>query len=160
MKTAKILTVIFLLATMAMAGSHTKDFKNKGGNDFKGSLPKELKLTSAQTRQLEEMRKAREKDTRFEREKLQRAKQDLRDELFKANPSLTSIEIYKSDIIDLQRKQLDNMAESVLELKKVLTPEQLEILKNRQGKNFGRQQRGDSSRGSQKQSSQKGKKSR
>ena len=160
MKTAKILTAVFLLAAMAMASPQSKDFKNKGGDGYKKSLHKELKLTAEQTKQLEALRKSNEKDQRADREKLQRAQEKLRQELFKDKPNQTDIEIYKKDIIYLQSRQLDNMTDEILNLRKVLTKEQLETLKNRQEKGFRGNKKGAETRGAQKQNVQKGKKSR
>ena len=154
MKKTKIMMVVFLLAAVALAKSPMPD-KNKNHEDFKGSFYKELKLTDDQTKQLDELRKSREKDTRADRDKLQKAHQKLHDELFKDKPNQTDIEIYKQDIIALQAKQLDNMTQGMLDLKKVLTKEQQEILKKRQEKGFRDFQKDPKTR--QKQEVKKGK---
>lgn len=157
MRMTKILTMGFLVLAVGLASPATMPDKNKEQSNFRNSFYKDLKLTAEQTKQLEELRKTREKDLGAERNKLQETQKKLREELFKDEPSLTDIEIYKQDIRTLQAKQLDDMTQNMLDLKKVLTKEQLQTLKTQQEKGRGLQ-REAGQRGSQKPPVQKGQK--
>ena len=145
MKTAKIITVILLLAVTALAKPPAEprpgdrlEVRREDRSGFRGSFYRELKLTPEQTKQLEALRKSGARTVQADREKLQRARQKLRQELFRDTPSLTDIEIYKQEIRTLQARELDNMTDEMLSLRKVLTKEQLEIMKRHQEKSFGK----------------------
>ena len=123
MNKLKIGMAVMLLAAAVLAapgGDKTK------GADRKGEFHKSLNLTEAQTKQLENDRKASMQTMKENQEKTRKEYKNLFDELSKDNPNDSRVAQIRQNILDLEGKRLDAMIDNATSLKRVLTKEQFE----------------------------------
>ncbi|MDR2428912.1 MAG: Spy/CpxP family protein refolding chaperone [Candidatus Margulisbacteria bacterium] len=120
------LAVMFLAAAVLAAPGGTE----KG--ERTGEFFKELNLTEAQTKQLDDNRKTAAKTMRDNQESARKEYGNLFDELAKDNPNTGRIAQIKLNILELESKRLDGMIDNASGLKKVLTKEQFAKFQEKQ----------------------------
>ena len=121
------LAVMFLAAAVCAApGGKEK------GEQHTGEFFKELNLTEAHTKQLDDNRKAAAKTMRNNQESTRKEYGSLFDELAKDNPNTGRIAQVKQNILELESKRLDGIIDNASGLKKVLTKEQFAKFQEKQ----------------------------
>ncbi|MDR1453186.1 MAG: Spy/CpxP family protein refolding chaperone [Candidatus Margulisbacteria bacterium] len=124
----KIGLAVMVLAALVLAAPGGKE----KGERHSGEFFKELNLTDAQTKQLDDNRKAAAKAMQDNQENSRKEYGGLFDELAKDNPNAGRIAQIKLNILDLESKRLDNMIDNASGLKKVLTKEQFAKFQEKQ----------------------------
>ena len=121
------LAIIWLAAMVLALPAGEKDRYDQRMNMFK-----DLNLTEAQTKQLENNRKEAMKTMQDNQEKTRKEYKSLFDELAKDNPDAGKVAKIKKNILELEAKRLDSMADNAASLKKVLTKEQFAEFQEKQ----------------------------
>lgn len=109
--------------------------------DLPPMLLKKLGLTEEQKEKVQSIRSAAEKEKIKVHAELQIKQIDLQEELEKKNVSEKKVDKLIDEIAQLNKKMLESRIKTMLALKKVLTPQQQEKLKNfmdsKKGQQFG-----------------------
>lgn len=126
--------MMLLLAMTAAAFSQPMGPGGPGGPGQEKDLPpmliKKLGLTEEQKEKVQSIRSGAEKEKIRVQAELQIKQIDLQEELEKKTVSEKKVDKLIDDIAQLQKKMLENKIKTMLALKKVLTPQQQEKLKN------------------------------
>jgi len=91
---------------------------------MKEDLMKDLNLTTEQREQLKVHREANKEGMKAIREEMKAKQKELRDEVAKAQTDMGKIDAIKASMKDLEAKLIDHRVDSILSLKKILSPEQ------------------------------------
>jgi Spy/CpxP family protein refolding chaperone len=123
----------FLASASAYAGeqcrpdcrghSHSEKWDWKGER-LENKIYKDLKLTAEQKKLLEENKKANRERAKACFEKMRLSKAELNQALMQKELDMSKINQIQSQIKALQTEMVDDRLNSVLEIRKVLTPEQ------------------------------------
>ena len=123
------LAVILVTAAVLAAPGGEKDGPE---HQHRMRMFKDLNLTEAQTKQLENNRKKAMQTMKDNQEKTRNEYKNLFDELSKDNPNNGRVAQIKRNILDLEAKRLDAMIDNATSLKRVLTKEQFAEFQERQ----------------------------
>ena len=127
---ALIAAVIFSQASSAWAGAAKPDFEKRHDK-----MVKALNLTPEQEKQLNEYKEQAKTDFKAATTQLRAKKDQLRDQLNAAQVDEAAVRQTADEIKALQNKMVDHRIDSLLRMKKVLTPEQFakfqELMKER-----------------------------
>lgn len=100
-------------------------FEKRGKKDF-DRMAKELNLTEAQKKQLDEHKAKHKTQMKDMMTQTMEKNEALRQELQKTDTDKAKVESLKSDLKGLHSKRIDSMTDSVSEMKQILTPEQFQ----------------------------------
>lgn len=92
----------------------------------KEDMLKDLNLTPEQREQLKAHREANRQAMNALRDELKAKRAELRQEISRAETDMAKLEQIKAAMKDLSGRQVDQRIDSVLSLKKILTPEQFQ----------------------------------
>ena len=103
------------------SNSEKGDWKGEG---WENKIYKDLKLTKEQKKLLEENRKAHREKAKASFETMKTSKAELNQALMQKDLDMNKINQIQSQIKAFQAEMVDNRLNSVLEIRKILTPEQ------------------------------------
>ncbi len=132
MKKINMLLVVCVLALCSPAiYAYPNDTGHARGKEFKEKveakrqeLYKDLNLTDQQKRALEENKNKRREQTKALFNEMKEKRQLLSQELQKDELNMEKINQANNELKNLQAQMLDNRLASILEVRKILTPEQ------------------------------------
>ena len=107
------------------------------GEKGRQALYKDLNLTDEQKRLLEENRKNRKEEARAMFENMKQKRSLMKEELQKENLDMTKISGINNELKELQAKMLDHRLNGILEVRKILTPEQFRKFLAKSGERRG-----------------------
>jgi Spy/CpxP family protein refolding chaperone len=143
-----ISTVIFS-GDLAMAedGEH---WEEKGwGRDKEGRLEElmdELGLTDEQKTRMKEQKKDNKTSYKLIREERQQKKDAIKAELDKDVLDQENINVLIEELADLEKQKMHSRVKKIIEMKKILTPEQYQLMKEKH-KDFKRHRKGKGRKG-------------
>ncbi len=135
MKTLLKKAAMAMILPLVMAGAALSQPMGPGGQgggkeDLPPMLMKKLGLTEEQKEKVQSIRSGAEKEKIRMQAEFQIKQMELQEELEKKNVSEKKVDKFIDEIAQLQKKMLGNKIKTMLALKKVLTPQQQEKLKN------------------------------
>lgn len=118
---------------------HSPEKKSFWGKEETGheALYKELKLTDEQKKLLEENRKTHREEARAMFDEMRQKRALMKEELQKDSLDMAKINSINQDLKALQAKMLDHRLERILEVRKILTPEQFKKFLEKTGQRRG-----------------------
>ena len=123
----------FLASASAYAGANCKPGYTKQGHSEKGDgkgekwenkIYKDLKLTEDQKKLLEENKKVHREKAKASFEKMKTFKEEFNQALMQKDLDMNKINQIQSQVKALQAEMTDDRLNSILEIRKILTPEQ------------------------------------
>lgn len=140
-KTAMAMILPLVMAGMAFSQPMGPGGQGGGKEDLPPMLIKKLGLTEQQKDKVQSIRMSAEKGKIMLEAELHIKQIELQEELEKKNVSEKKVDKFIDEIAQLQKKMLESRIKTMLALKKVLTPEQQEKVKNfmemKKSQNFG-----------------------
>jgi len=140
---AKIKITGFAMAVMVlsvpMVYADNGDMKSTGGGDF-SDMAKILNLSADQEKQLKGNRQKQIKIMKSVFEQMKSNREAFKAEIVKAAPDMNKINEIQTRLKTIKSQMIDNHLNSILEIKKILTPEQFVgymALEDELGKNGG-----------------------
>ncbi len=121
---------LFLSATTAYAAPQGKGYGPKGENRrdlmegrFK-RMGKEIGITAEQEKKLEAHRKTHREQSRQLFEQMRQKREALQAEIEKPDMNMSQVNALQAELKSVQEKLADQRLEGILEVRKILTPEQ------------------------------------
>jgi len=137
MKNIKILliytmiTMVSFNAPQSLAREMSEEDGGHYGAKKEGKMDKimqELGLTDEQKEKLKEMKDAQRESGKEIRAQQREKREEMRKELEKTEPDLTKINKLIDEMAELDKQKTKNRVQGILDMKKVLTPEQYKAL--------------------------------
>jgi len=145
MKTISLMTAV--AATLMSVAVFTVQAKDVPGNNGRGAgmnmhqgremrqnLKKELQLTDDQEKKMQEHRRTHQEKMKALREQMQAQRDELKKELDKPQSDTAALTRISNETKTIAGKLIDERLAGILEVKKILTPEQFQKLGEHQQK--------------------------
>jgi len=124
-----IFAVVFGLSCLAQTAEGPKNFqpREKKAQEFE-KIAQELNLTAEQRQAMKEHRSQNSEQVRGIRKHLQEVRAQLRNELDKPDTDIAKIKGLATELKEVEAQMIDQHIKQVLEMKKILTPQQYQLL--------------------------------
>ena len=122
------LMLLFVQGTVFNAFAQERERSVRRGNGGLGNIARELNLTPAQQEQIASQRSAQKVETARLREAMSAKRNELRQELEKDSPDTKKISAIIQETKELMGKRLQQRVDSILALRRILTPGQFKAL--------------------------------
>ena len=150
MKTKSLIIVALMAAVLVSvpsfsfsSGTKGKKCKECAAHDLKDNkeamhdkMIKDLNLAPAQVVQMETNRKTQMEQMKQLNKSMKDAQESLRVELDKPNTNMVAVEKLTSEIKSIEAKKIDSKTQGILDVKKILTPEQFIKMGEKMKKDF------------------------
>ncbi len=131
MRSIAVVCMLVVAVSVASAGDQHRPGRDDKEAQHHGSLWKELGLTEAQRESLKSLRAEQMVELRDIGKKLREVRKTVKVELLKSDPSNSVLDRAAGDAGDLTEDLTASFIDHMLEVKKVLTPEQFSMLLER-----------------------------
>ena len=123
----KLLLTVLMCSVMSMPFARAEEHQDRD-HHFKGKgrakIFDQLNLTEDQKKQLEANKKAQREGMKSSFEQMKALRQELKQELMKPELDMNKINSINTQLKGIQSQMADNRINSILEVRKILTPEQ------------------------------------
>lgn len=143
-RSSRVMIAAIMIAAATLFAGHSWADEAKGesngkhGNgEMKEEFYKDLNATPEQRDQLKAHRQENTDKMKAVREQMKAKHAELRAEIGKPTVDMTKVESIKSALKDLNARMIDRKVESILSLKKILTPEQFQKMSDKMEQHKG-----------------------
>jgi Spy/CpxP family protein refolding chaperone len=123
MNIQRLILALVMAGILAMPAFAKEGEARKSGSKYQEFL-KELNLSEEQIKQIETNKQKQKELSKTLRDQIRSQREVMRQELMKAELDMGKIDVIQTQLKTLYAQQMDNRLSSILEIRKILTPEQ------------------------------------